>query len=395
LSSQTPFHVMASLLKVILAFLRILRSAKDHTIKRFPGWWASFLAYLGRKLSGWRCSRPSRPGTSGKPKQTDPSSPGGGASSYSVAGGPACLSGYAVAAAASAVPPSANRPSLERTEWQPSTAPSSPSGSLARLPVDQPRAPSPNLAPYMYEGSIANSSTGNLSNRSHASASDRLSIITNSRESLRGSVRNGQSSQNPKATSRQFKHGPTPSKSRERLSPQPSSANLQKTTNSPPPRLEVVTTTGPTHAHADEEAISPQSPAVAPSPSSYTHESLSPSADKRRGSSTSVIFELQNPSTESVPIASVTQPPIFTQEPMAIDSDPPNHSSPVFSPPDRLKTASQHSLATCSSTSDFLPEGRILQLIHSDQIPRYTKNITMQVDSFYHSCSFYISWQTS
>jgi hypothetical protein len=386
---------MASPLKVLLAFLRILRSAKDHAIERFPGWWASFLAYLGRKLSVWRCSRPSRPGTFGKPKETDPSSPGGGASLSSVTGGSACLSGYAVAAAASAVPPSANRPSLEPTEWQPSTAPSSPSGSLARLPVDQPRAPSPNLTPYLHGGSIAYSSTGNLSTRSHASASDRLSIITNSRESLRGSVRNGQSSRNPKATYRQFKHGPTPSQSRERLSPKPSSANLQNTTN-PPPRLEVVTTTGPTHAHADEEAISPQSPAVAPSPSSHTHESLSPPANKRRGSSTSVIFNVLNPSTDSLSVTSATQPPKFTEEPMTIDSDPPNHSSPVCSPSDRLKTASQHSLATSSSTADFfLPEGRFVQLIHSDQIPRYTKNITMQVDSFYHNCSFYICWQTS
>ena len=291
------------------------------------------------------------------------------------------MSGYA--AAASAVPISANQ--LERAEWQ------LPTWSLARLSVDTPRAPSPNLTFQL----DANRSTGNLGTQSRAS--ERLSIITNSRETIRTSVRNGQPSRAPRATHRQVGRGPTPSQSREQLSVsgQPSSINLPNTIH-PPPRLGIVTTIEPTHAHEDEEAISPQSPAVAPSPSSYTHESLSPPANKRRGSSTSVIFNVLNPSTDSLPITSATQPQKFTEEPMAIDSDPPNHSSPVCSPSNRLKTASQHSLATCSSTADFfLPEGRFVQLIHSDQIPRYTKGITMQVYSFYHNCSFYICWQTS
>ena len=374
LSSQSSFHVMASPLKVLLAFLRILRSAKDHTIKPFSRWWASLLAYLGRKLSEWRCSRPSRPGTFGKPKQIDPSSPGGGASSYLVSGGSACLSGYAVAA--SAVPTSANQ--LERAEWQPSTAPSSPSGSLVRLPVDQSRAPSPNPTFQL----DANRSTGNLSTQSRAS--DRLSIITNSRESIRASVRNGQPSRAPRATHRQFGRGPTPSQSREQLSlsGKPSSINLPNTIH-PPPHLEIVTTIGPTHAHADEKAISPQSPAVAPSSSSHTHESLSPPAnrEKRRGSSTSVIFNIQNPSVESLSITSSINPQKLTEEPMSMDTA--TQTSLNISPADRHEIASlrSESPTPSSATSDFfIHEGRFVQMIHSEQVPRYTKDITMQVD---------------
>jgi hypothetical protein len=142
--------------------LRILRSAKDHTIKPFSRWWASLLAYLGRKLGEWRCSRSSRPGTFGNPKQTDPSSPGGGASSFLMSGGSVCLSGYAVAA--SAVPTLANQ--LEHAESQLSTTLPSPTRSLARLSVDPPRAPSPHPTFQL----DANRSTGNLSTQSRDSA---------------------------------------------------------------------------------------------------------------------------------------------------------------------------------------------------------------------------------
>jgi hypothetical protein len=358
LGHQFFFHAMAILLKALLECLRILRSAKVH-IKLFPRYWASFLAYLGRKLSRreWRCSWPrcNQTRTSRSPKPAGPLFPGGGTSSYSMSGGSACLGEYAVAA--STVPASsASQPPGFDPEGRPPSAPPSPTGSPARLSVDQSRPASPNPTNQLDGGSFASRSSGNLSTESRASS--RLSIITNSREALPALVGYGQPSRTPRATHHQFGRGPSPSRSREQLSRGPSPVNLPDITHSSTtPRLEVVAMMGPTHAHADGQSsplISAQSPAGVTSSPSNTHQPLSPPVNRegRTGPITSIVLDMHSRSTESLPI---------------------------ISPADRLETISRHSVMGASSaTSDFfIPEGRFLQLIHSEQIPRYAKKIKM------------------
>jgi hypothetical protein len=97
--------------------------------------------------------------------------------------------------------------------------------------------------------------------------------------------------------------------------------------------------------------------------------------NRRKQSSTSVVIEFQNPSTESLPLSSIN-PPQLTEEPFTIDTAT-AHSSPVTAAGD-LQDDEFH---TASLPEDFLPEGRFVQLINSDQVPRYTKNVTMQVGS--------------
>ncbi|KAI0250646.1 hypothetical protein BJV78DRAFT_544370 [Lactifluus subvellereus] len=101
----------------------------------------------------------------------------------------------------------------------------------------------------------------------------------------------------------------------------------------------------------DLEHTPRQTTTATPSASSHMHEPLSPPTDhgSRRGrSSSSIMVVVQDPSTESLSITS------------SIASDI-HEESPQLSP-----TAS-------SVLSDFyLPEGRFLQMIRSDQIPRYS-----------------------
>jgi hypothetical protein len=63
------------------------------------------------------------------------------------------------------------------------------------------------------------------------------------------------------------------------------------------------------------------------------------------------------------------------EESMAVD---PAHSTPSYPAMDQSETASQHSIIASSATSEFiLPEGRFVQLIHSDQISRYYESVTV------------------
>ena len=98
--------------------------------------------------------------------------------------------------------------------------------------------------------------------------------------------------------------------------------------------------------------------------------------DRRNLSSTSVVFNVQNPSTESPPSFSSTNSGQLTEVPGVIEAVTP-YLSPVTAAADPHDEASIHSLATLDN---LLPEGRDVQLINSDQVPRYTKGITMQVD---------------
>jgi hypothetical protein len=92
-----------------------------------------------------------------------------------------------------------------------------------------------------------------------------------------------------------------------------------------------------------------------------------------------VVFEFEDPSTESLPLSSSTNPPHFTEEPFTIDTAT-AHSSPGTATADLQDEELMHS-PTASLPEYFLPEGRFVQLINSDQVPRYTKNVTMQVGS--------------
>ncbi|KAI0248228.1 hypothetical protein BJV78DRAFT_826291 [Lactifluus subvellereus] len=118
-----------------------------------------------------------------------------------------------------------------------------------------------------------------------------------------------------------------------------------------------------------------------PSPATYTHEPLSPPTDhssRRRRSSGSVAVNIQNPSTES--LASSSSPLPLTNEPLAIGI-PTAHSSPISIAPEIHEGSPQPSPTASSVISEFfLPEGRFLQLIHSDQVPRYLKETTIPRD---------------
>ena len=389
---------MALVLNVLLEILRILRFAKDY-IKRFPGRAASLWALLGRKLTAWlRFWR----GKQGGPKPAKRPVVGREASSHSVSGGSAVVGGYVVAA--SYVPSSASHPSLhEHTDGQGQQQPSTvahPGGShlpvIASLSVDRPHGH--HLAHSLGTRGLVSRSTVNLSIASIQSrASDRFSIITTSRDSIRAPV--GQPSRLPRAVSRQFGRGPTgpdPSRSRERPNRLSSRPNTPSIRAHSPPNLPQIITNSPSSADGSGRV----SPFVPPSASSgYTHEPLSPPTHeaRRRQSSTSFVVDVQTPSTESLPISPSTRYPPISEEPLAIDSAT-AHSSPDSDSPN----VNQHDERPGSSTSSnaaildyYLPEGRFVQLINSDQIPRYNKDAFMQVEYTNLSPYPYVSLQTS
>jgi len=341
-------------------------------------------AYLSRKLSEWWRSWLKKLGTHRNPKPANPSFPGGRGGSCLVS----CSSarGCAARVAASTVPVSAgaaNRQSREDAESQPETAlPSSP--IPVTLSVDPPWVPSPNLNPrshWVGERSPTNHSSENLSVQS---ASDSLSMISISRTPLPAPVQNDRPSQDPRATYSQFGPGPGASRSRGRSSRSPSPKPSLNTAQRH--YFDIVSTGMQIHAHADRgisPTISPQISTDFPSPSSRTREQLSPPAIRRGAqSTTSIGWDIQNPSTESLPNTSLINAREFTEALTTVET---STHSPRISLADRSETASQHSHTASSAPSDhfILPEGRILQLINSNQIPRYAKNITVQVDYFF------------
>jgi hypothetical protein len=367
---------MAPVLNVLLKILRILRFARN-CFKRFPGRGASLLSAWWRfwrgKLGSYRGRRPAK-----RPK----------ASSYSVSGGSAVVGGYVVAA--SSVPPSASHPSLhERTDGQqqPATVAYSVGTHppvIASLSVDHPYGHNP-PQPLGTRG-LVNRSSGNLSAASVRSrASDRFSIITTSRDSLRAT--HGQPSRLPRAAHRQFGRGPDPSRSRERPtrpSSRPNTPSTRPHTPSNPSRPEIIPNL-PTAAHGNGR-VSPLQP-----PSPPTSNEV-----RRRHSSTGFVVDVQNPSTESLPITPSTTDPPVTEEPLAMESATAHSSpdSPVVDQHDEPVPGSPTS-SNAAILDYSLPEGRFVQLINSDQIPRYEKNPLMQVEYTILLPHPYISLQTS
>jgi hypothetical protein len=112
----------------------------------------------------------------------------------------------------------------------------------------------------------------------------------------------------------------------------------------------------------------------------------------RRQSSTSVDVDVRNPSTESLPSSFTTNPPQITDDPSTIDSTS-VHSSLDSLAVDQYDEPSPSS-PTPSIPDYSVPEGRFVRLINSDEIPRYTKDVTMQVVCTILSLHPYISLQT-
>ena len=365
---------MLSLLRILLEILRRLRPAKDH-IERFLRCWPSLLAYLVRKMRESRFLWPSKPGTIRNPKPAESSFRRDGPGFPSVSSGSVCtggIGGYVVAA--STVPTSADQPMGHgRAELQPDTAPPTP--TLATLTVDPPWAQGPSMTNYTVGSSHANHSSGNLSVQSRASS--RPSTISFSRTSLCAPVQNDRPSQDPRATYRQFGRGPGTSRPRGRSSRSPSPQPSLNTAQ--PDRLDIARTGAHTYTQPDGAISSttvPQGLMDLRSSAFHTQEWPGQRAIRpQKKRTTSIGLNVQNPSMESLPTTSINAQEI-TEEPMAMSTS--THPSLHISPSDRAETASQISRTASSSTSVFaLPEGCFLQLITSDQIPRYTKNVTM------------------
>ena len=270
--------------------------------------------------------------------------------------------------AASSVPASASNLSLH--EGQPSTVAQTAGDSppvLASLSADYPHAP--NL-PHPLDGRRRSSSAV-------SSASDRRSIITNWRESMRASVR--QPSRHPRTSRRRLSLDPELSQSRERPTRPPISTTRPHTATHPP-RLEIITTDLISPTHEDGKTGPVVQP---PTSSSYTHElqSAPPLNEIRTGQPdllTSIVVDVQHPSTDSLPISSWASPPQIADEPFAVESST-VHSSPDLPAVDLPDEPGSPTSSNAATLDYFIPDGRFVQLINSDHIPRYTKNATMQV----------------
>jgi hypothetical protein len=312
---------MASVLTFLLKFLCRLPCKLRGFIPRWFNFksWTLFLAFLGRKFGLWR------PGKNGKntfrrseQDRAEYSFPGteapAGAEVREDVG-----QDHAIVACSS-IPASARHPSQ-------------PDLSVARSSAGTPPGPANLTAkpqhehPQTYPMSVF--VAGIHSNRSwssvsvHSRASDRLSILqSRSNESLH--LPHGQQKGSPKAAHRQFGCGP-------------STENLE----------------GSSHPHAPVNVTDV-----------HGHHG--------GRSSTSVVVEIQNPSTESLPSSQPADPPTPQEEPYSIGS-PTLYSSASSKPSSLLEESSQP-----TAISDFeLPEGRFLQMIVSEQVPRYSKSVTV------------------
>ncbi len=361
---------MASVLKLfrdILCKLRFTRRFVHHSFGR----WALFLAFLGRRLGVWRPWSDGERGATGtfqKAEEAERSSPGTGS-----------LDSREHVVAASYIPASASRLTLHNassTTRQPQ--PATTSGATPPAPADLTTEP-PSHRDHANHSSDFDarihpdrrSTDSSIRSRS----SDRLSIIqAHSRESVHTPV--GQPTQFPRAPPRRSGRGPSASPSRERPSRSPS-----PTVRFPRPRLGIDVTNPLPQTHVDRRNSSTNASSVA----SHAHAPLSPPSirgDRRRQSSMSVVAGVQNPSIDPLPLSPSTDRPPLTEKPYIVGS-PSGHSSPVSGVLDPREGSPQRTPTTSPSpaTSNFdLPDGRFLQLINSEQVPRYSKDVTVQVE---------------
>ena len=314
---------MAPVLTFLLNLLCRLPCKLRGFIHRCFKSWTLFLAFLGRRL-GLR-----RPWKSGENKfriseqeQAELSSPGTG----TLGGGGGVrvdVSQDSAIVACSSIPASARYPSQPDVRLDVRLSAATPPGTT-NLTAD-PQLEHPQAYPLSVFGAGLHSNRSWSSLSAHSRASDRLSIIqARSYESLHSSL--SQQKRSPKAAHRQFGCGP-------------STDNLSFRSHAP--------------AHI--------------------------TGHHRGQSSTSVVVEIENPSTESLSHGQLADSPTLQDEPYSVGS-PTLHSSPS-SKPSNLPEESPRSTPTASLMSEFelphLPEGRFLQMIISEQVPRYTKSVTV------------------
>ena len=354
LPSEFSPSSMVSVLKVLLEFLR---RAGNYVLK-FPGRRVSILAVLGCKLRVLWCFGLGKPDMLRRAKPPDLSK----ASTYSVSGTSAVLREHVVAA--SFVPGSAI--CQEPAEWQ--TAITAPAlGNSLQTPTNVSHsvdhAHNYNPSPPSDRRIIAHLGSGDLSTiDTQSSGGDRFSVVRDSANAIHDQLLRLST-----ATHFQFGHLPDPLQSGDRLSRPPSPIN-------PPPSTlyqlhRSASTDLPSLAHGDTNVSLINRSSI----SFFPYEPLGPrpiDGNHRRRSSASMVLNLQNLSNESVPISSSVYPPQVTAEPSDTDT------ATAYSSPDST-ALDLHGEAPIQYLNNVLPEGRFVQLINSDQVPRYTKNITM------------------
>jgi hypothetical protein len=249
----------------------------------------------------------------------------------------------------------------------------SPSRESSLSPSPTPQSHRDHASPSSVSDARIDPNRGSSDSSAQRRSGDRPSIIqTHSRESFTMPV--GQPTRFPRAPHRQFGRGPSVPLSRESSrSPSPSPQL--------PPDIDVIT------PHPQSQLDSGNSPISPLSVTSHGHAPLSsPSIHSLRGreSSTSVVVGVVNPSTDSLPPRFFTDGQPLREEPYTIDSPTGHLSVPDFDAHERFEGLPQHNFTSSSSsaTSNFDPPfGRSLRLITSEQVPRYTKDVTVQVDN--------------
>ena len=363
---------MSTVLRLFFDFLRRFRFRSGFIRQSFRRW-TLVLAFLGRRLGVWWPRNHGNRGTFRKAEQIERLFPGTGAHLHTKE--------YVIAP--SYAPASASQPSLQDASRSDATTAGQtplPASSSTTSPAPtnvtaEPRQDRAYLASIFDTRVHRNHSSANLSNHSHASG--RLSIArTYSRESLHAPA--GQPTRFPRAPHRQFGRGPSPSPSRERPSRPPSPTDRVHQL----PHLEIDGTNLHPQAQVDSNNSQRNPPLVA---SHHAHAPLSPPSlhghRSRRQSSTSVVVGIVNPSTDSLSLGTSADRLPLTDEPYRMGSSTGN-SSPVSDPLDASEGSLQHdpTVSSFSATSSLdLPNDHVLQLIHSEQVPRYTKDATVQV----------------
>ncbi|KAF8258667.1 hypothetical protein EI94DRAFT_1691246 [Lactarius quietus] len=341
---------MTSVLNLFRDILFKSRSSRGF-FHRFFRHWALFFAFLGqigRRLNVWRLWGDRKRGAFPKAKQAECSSPG------SFPGTNSSLDSrkYAIVAA-STIPESASHPSLREANQQPQAA-------LSITPlIDKDLAKSSSV----FDTTINDTTIDSI--RSHDKPSIKPSII-----------QTGQPTQFP-GDACQFGSGPSVPPSREHPSRSPS----------PPDHLPEFLRlyTDVTNPHRTTNVDDRNSPINPPSAAvSNVHESLNPRTlhrNRRRQSSTSVVVRIDSEAlpTGSHPLSPLANQQPLTDEPYAIGS-PIEQPSPVADVPDAREGSPQHNpIASSPSVRSNLdlPDGCIFQMINSEQIPRYTKAVTV------------------
>ncbi|KAH9026188.1 hypothetical protein EDB85DRAFT_176931 [Lactarius pseudohatsudake] len=352
---------MASVLELfreILCKFRFTRGFFHRFFKR----WVLFLAFLGRRLGTWRPWSDRGCSTFQKAECSSP-------------GTTTRLESKKCGVAASYIPASASHPSLHNTSST-SQQPQPASSATPADPVEPPR-PRDHANPSSAFESRIHSNRRSTDSSIRSRSSDRQSIIqAHPHESFY--TPSSQPIQLPSDPLHQSGRGPSASPSRERPSRSPS-----PTDPIPQPRLEVdVTNLRPhTQVVSIDSLINP--PLATPHADVQQNPPSVPGFHSRRSSTTSVIVGVENPSTGSLPHSFFTAVPLpVPEEPYTIE-----HIS-VVDILDLREGLSQAQDNPTTFTSDLdLSEGRILQLINSEQVPRYTKDATMPRERTYFEIS--------